>query len=342
MLFRSDGREAKLFEITNNSGISVKITNYGGIITSIEMPDKKENIENIVCGFSHLNDYLNEDYLASYAYFGAVLGRFAGRISKGHLEIGGKSYALNTNSGQNHLHGGDRGFDKQIWEADFFQKDNAAGVKFLYHSRHLEENYPGNLDVTCIYTLTNYNELTIEYTAVTDNTTVVNLSNHTYFNLTAGREDILNHELKLAADKITEMSNHIPTGSIISIIDSPLDFSEYKKFARDLKKLPAGYDENFVLENKPGELKYAGTLREKTSGRNVEVFTTQPLLQVYTGYWIPEIEIDGKKKFGRYSGVALVTQHYPDSMHHPNFPTTLLYPGKIYSEKTVYRFSINT
>ncbi len=337
-----DGREAQLFSLKNVNGISVKITNYGGIITKIEMPDKNGVKENIVCGFPNLENYLSDAYLENCPYFGAIIGRYCNRISKGQLEIGGRSYALETNNGNNHLHGGINGFDKKLWTAVPFEKKNAAGVKLSYHSPHLEEKYPGNLDVTCIYTLNDNNELEIEFTAKTDQPTVVNLTNHTYFNLTAGRDTILDHELKLAADKMTEMSGQVPTGSIVSTADSPYDFSEFKTFASDLKKLPAGYDDYFVLDNKSGELSYAGTLREKSSGRNIEIYTTQPGLQLYTGYWIPEIISGEEKRFGRFAGVALETQHYPDSVHHPNFPSTLLQPGEIFSQKTVYRFTVNS
>lgn len=334
-----DGREVKLYTLSNNNGVIVKIINYGGIITAIEVPDKNGIAENVVCGFTTLDGYLNKDYLENYPYFGAIIGRCANRIAKGHLEIGGKSYPIAVNNGPNHLHGGVTGFDKRLWEGAVIDKEDVAGVRLSYNSPHLEEKYPGNLTVACTYTLNNNNELGLEYEATTDETTIVNLSNHTYFNLTAGRENILSHELKLVAERMTEMSNQIPTGTIIPTTDSPFDFSEFKTFGKDLKKLPTGYDDNFVLDNETKDIKYAGTLREKTSGRSVDVLTTQPGMQIYTGYWIPELNIQGEKKFGSYSGVAIETQHYPDSVHHPHFPTVLLQPGETYNEKTVYKFS---
>lgn len=334
-----DGREVTLFTLSNNNGINVKIINYGGIITAIEVPGKNGKVENIVCGFTTLDGYLNESYLENYPYFGAIIGRCANRIAKGHLEVGGKSYPLAVNNGPNHLHGGVIGFDKRLWDGEAIKKEDVAGIKLSYNSPHLEEKYPGNLTVSCTYTLNNNNELGIEYEATTDESTIVNLTNHTYFNLTAGRDNILNHELKLATDRMTEMSNQIPTGSIIPTKDSPFDFGEFKTFTKDLKNLPTGYDDNFVLDNETKELKYAGTLRENTSGRAVDVLTTQPGMQIYTGYWIPELDIEGEQKFGSYSGVALETQHHPDSVHHPHFPTVLLQPGETYQEKTVYKFS---
>lgn len=335
-----DGREVLLFTLKNDNGLTVKMTSYGAIITSIEMPDKKGVIENVACGFDKLEDYLSDEYLGSYPYFGAIIGRFGNRIENGHLEIEGKTYELAVNNGPNHLHGGKTGFDKRLWDAKPYQADSVVGVEFSYLSPHLEENYPGNLAVRCICSLTSANELVLEYVAETNQTTVVNLTNHTYFNLTAGKENILSHELKLSATKMTEMEEQIPTGKILFTKNTPFDFSDFKTFAKNLDQLPTGYDDNFVLDNETKELKYAATLRENKSGRQVEVFTSQPGMQLYTGYWIPELTIDGKKKFGSYSGVALETQHYPDSVHQPQFPSVLLKPGEKYNEKTIYRFSV--
>jgi aldose 1-epimerase len=244
-----------------------------------------------------------------------------------------------VNNGPNHLHGGIAGFDKQLWKAETIQEDKNVGVKLTYLSPDMEENYPGNLKVTCIYTLNNLNELGIEYFAETDKTTVVNLTNHTYFNLTAGKENILKHELMLTATKMTEMVEQIPTGKIIPVKDTPFDFGSFKTFEHDMAGLPTGYDDNFVFDNETWEIIFFGCLKEPKSGRKVEVFSSQPGMQVYTGYWNPELTIGGVKKFGSYSGVALETQHYPDSVHHKSFPTTLLKPGEVYNEKTVYKFS---
>lgn len=334
-----DGREVQLYTLTGKNGLEIDIADYGVTITRIEMPDKNGNLENIVCGFEKLENYLSDEYLQSYPYFGVIIGRFGNRIASGNLEIDGKTYELAINNGPNHLHGGITGFDKRLWTAKPYENEEVVGVEFSYLSPHMEENYPGNLQVRCICSLTAANELVLEYVAETDQTTVVNLTNHTYFNLTGGKENILNHELKLTATKMTELVDQIPTGKFLETKGSPFDFSEFKTLAKDLKQLPTGYDDNFVLDNETGELKYAGTLREKNSGRQVEVYTSQPGMQLYTGYWIPELIIDGKKKFGSYSGVALETQHYPDSVHHPHFPSTLLKPGEKYNQKTIYKFS---
>ncbi len=332
------GREAKLFTLTNDRKVSVRITNYGGIITSIIMPDKAGNRGNIVCGFNQPGHYFSEAYVENYPYFGALIGRFGNRIARGHLEIDGKTYQLAVNNGPNHLHGGETGFDRRLWEARPFEKKGVAGVELSYLSPHHEENYPGNLKVRCIYSLNDQNELSIEYFAETDQKTVVNLTNHTYFNLTEGRDTVLDHELKLNAQEMTEMVEQIPTGKIIPVEGTPFDFTEYKSFARDLEQLPTGFDDNFVLDNPTEKLEYAGSLREKSFGRRVDVYTTQPGMQLYTGYWIPEFRLEGEKVFGSYSGVALETQHFPDSVHHGNFPSTFLSPGEVFNEKTVYKF----
>lgn len=334
----NDGRDALLFTITNDNNISVKITNYGAIVTSIDMPDNKGIIENIVCGFDKLETYLSDDYLGSYPYFGAIIGRFGNRIAKGYLVIDGKTYQMAINNGPNHLHGGKVGFDKRLFEAETFEEENEAGVKLTYFSPDLEENYPGNLKVTCTYALNNLNELSIVYFAETDKTTVVNLTNHTYFNLTGGKDDIMNHELELTATKMTEMVEQIPTGKILPVAGTPFDFTVSKKINHRISEIPMGYDDNFVFDNETADLKYIGCLKETNSGRKVEVLTTQPGMQVYTGYWNPELLINGERKFGRFSGIALETQHFPDSVNQPDFPTTILKPGEQYSETTVYRF----
>jgi aldose 1-epimerase len=330
-----DGSEVKLFSLSNDN-ISIKITNYGAIITAIDMPNKNGSIDNIVCGFEKLDTYLSDDYLGSYPYFGAIIGRFGNRIANGDLEIDGTKYKLAINNGPNHLHGGNVGFDRKLFNAKTFENESEVGVELTYLSPDGEENYPGNLKVTCIYSLNEESEFSIQYYAETDQTTVVNLTNHTYFNLSAFKENILDHELELTATKMTEMVDQIPTGKIKPVVGTAFDFNTPRKLGSS--DLETGYDDNYVFDSEPGELEYIGSLYEGKSGRKVEVYTTQPGMQLYTGYWIPELVIDGKTKFGKYSGVALETQHYPDSVHHSKFPTTLLKPGELYDEKTVYKF----
>ena len=336
----NEGVEVDLFTLSNDNKVTVKITNYGAIVTSIETPDKNGEIANIVCGFDKLETYLSDEYLGSYPYFGCVCGRCCNRIAEGKFSLEGKKYTLAVNNGPNHLHGGLIGYDRRLWTAEIIDESEKVGVKLSLLSPDMEEGYPGNAAITCTYTLNNNNELTIEYTAETDQTTIVNLTNHTYFNLTAGKEQILNHELELTAKSFTESVDAIPTGEISPVKGTPNDFLIRKKLGKDIAALETGYDLNFVLDNEDGDFVYAGSLTEETSGRRVEVFTTQPGIQLYTGYWIPELNIAGQKKFGRYSGVALETQHYPDSINKPQFPPVTLETGQKLYEKTIYTFGI--
>ncbi|WP_299584543.1 aldose epimerase family protein [uncultured Sunxiuqinia sp.] len=336
-----NGTQAELFTLSNDAGVVIQITNYGAIITSVETPDKNGETSNIVCGFEKLEDYLSEDYLGNYPYFGALIGRNGNRIAGGKYTIDGVEYTGAINNGPNHLHGGLEGFDKKLWQAETFTNENEVGLKLSYTSVDGEEGYPGTLKTTCIYTLNNQNELGIKYEAETDKKTLINLTNHSYFNLTGGKEDIKNHELQLAANKMTESVDLIPTGQIVPVEGTPYDFTSTKKLAQDLGQLPEGYDLNYVLDNEEGKLVFAGRLQEATSGRQVEVYTTQPGMQVYTGYWIPELTIGGEKKFGSYAGVALETQHYPDAPHHANFPSTVLAPNEKYEQQTIYKFGVS-
>ena len=291
-----NGAQVDLFTLANDNNVTIQITNYGAIVTSIETPDKDGKCENIVCGFEKFEDYISDQYLGSYPYFGSIIGRFGNRISKGKFTLEGKKYTLAVNNGANALHGGLVGFDKKLWAAEIIEEDSKVGVKFSYTSPDMEEGYPGTLKVVCTYTLNNQNELVIDYDAATDKTTILNLTNHTYFNLTAGKENIMSHELELTAEAITEAEDMTPTGKIIPIEGTEFDFRSKKKLGRDITSLEYGYDNNYVLGNDDGKLVYAGTLSEATSGRSVEVYTTQPGMQLYTGYWIPELTIDGQKK----------------------------------------------
>lgn len=334
----NEGIAVDLFTLSNDQQVTVKITNYGAIITSIESPDKNGELANIACGFEKLENYLSAEYLGSYPYFGCICGRCCNRIGEGKFTLEGKNYSLAVNNGPNHLHGGLIGYDRRLFSAEMIEGTDHVGVKLSYLSPDMEEGYPGNLQVTCTYTLNNSNELAIEYGAETDQTTIVNLTNHTYFNLTGGKEQILDHELQLTAKTFTESADMIPTGEIVTVKHTPFNFLSKKKLCKDIETLETGYDLNFVLDNAEGKLVYAGCLSEQTSGRMVEVYTTQPGIQLYTGYWIPELTVDGQKKFGSYSGVALETQHYPDSVNKPQFPTVILKPGQKLQEKTIYKF----
>jgi len=334
----NEGVEVDLFTLSNDNQVTIKITNYGAIVTSIETPDQNGEIANIACGFDKLETYRSAEYLGSYPYFGCICGRCCNRIGDGKFSLEGKNYSLAVNNGSNHLHGGLIGYDRRLFATELIEESTKVGVKLTLNDPDMNEGYPGNLKVTCTYTLNNNNELTIEYGAETDQTTIVNLTNHTYFNLTGGKEQILNHELELPAKTFTESVGSIPTGNIVSVEGTSFNFLTKKKLGQDIEPLPDGYDLNFVLDNEEGKLVFAGRLSEETSGRTVEVYTTQPGIQLYTGYWIPELTIDGQKKFGRYTGVALETQHYPDSINKPNFPQVTLAPEQTFYEKTVYTF----
>ena len=336
----NEGHEVDLFTLSNDNRVTVKITNYGAIVTSIETPDKNGELANIACGFGKLENYLSAEYLGSYPYFGCICGRCCNRIAEGKFSLEGKNYSLAVNNGPNHLHGGLIGYDRRLFTAEIVEESEKIGVKLSYLSPDMEEGYPGNLKVTCTYTLNNNNELVIEYGAETDQTTIVNLTNHTYFNLTGGTETILNHELELPSKTFTELVGSIPTGEIVPVEGTPFNFLNKKKLGKDIETLPDGYDLNFVLDNPDCKLVFAGCLSEEASGRTLEVFTTQPGIQLYTGYWIPELTIDGQKKFGSYSGVALETQHYPDSINKPQFPSVILAPGQTMYEKTIYKFGL--
>lgn len=335
----SNGQEVSLYTLSNGQ-VTVKITNYGCTITSIETPDQSGAQSNIVCGFEKFEDYISEAYLGSYPYFGCILGRSANRIAKGKYAIDGVQYAGVVNNGPNHLHGGAEGFDRKVFSAETIEEADVVGLKLQYTSADGEEGYPGELTLTCTYKLDAAGKLHIKYEAETTKKTIVNISNHSYFNLTGGAEDILGHDLELTAKDFTESVEAIPTGKILSVKGTPFDFTSKKALGRDIAPLADGYDLNFVLNNDKGDLVYAGCLSEPKSGRAVKVYTSQPGVQVYTGFWIPELEVDGVKKFGKYAGVALETQHYPDSINHDNFPSVLLNPGEKFEETTIYEFGL--
>lgn len=333
------GKQADLF-ILKNDQIEVSITNYGGIITSILMPDKQGKKEEIVLGFDQLEEYWSEQYLRNCHYFGCIVGRVCNRISNGRFELNGKTYQLAINDADRHIHGGIEGFDKKVWNAIVIDEPNKVGVELSYLSPDMEEGYPGNLQTKVRYTLNDHNELSLEYEAHTDQPTIINLTNHSYFNLNSDKASILNHFLEIPAEEYVELKNLMPTGRILKTANTPYDFRKKRTIGEQINAIPDGYDLNYILEKPSGKLAWAGTLSEANSGRNIEVFTTQPGLQIYSGYYIPELELNGEKCFGRYAGFALETQHYADSVNHPEFPSTVLNPGDTYQQKTIYKFGI--
>lgn len=338
----SDGN-VDLFSLKNKNGMEVKITNYGGIITSIIVPDKDGEMADVVLGFDNLAQYLEP-----HPYFGAIVGRYGNRIANGKFNLDNNTFTLVKNNGENHLHGGTKGFDKMIWEAKEIKTANEVGVRMSYTSPDMEEGFPGNLEVGVEYSLTEDNQLIISYEAKTDKKTVCNLTNHSYFNLTGeGNETILHHELFVNANQITPTDDGmIPTGKLQSVEATPFDFRNAMAIGKRIKdesqqlKNGNGYDHNFVLNHKKSE-ESAATLFDPKSGRFMEVFTSEPGIQIYTANWL-DGSLNGKsgKSYSKRSAVCLETQHFPDSPNQPNFPSTLLEPNELYSSTTTYKFSV--
>ncbi len=334
-----EGTPVKRYTLKNRNGVVVKITSYGAIITELHVPDRAGNLATVVLGFDHL-----ESYLKGHPGFGAVIGRVANRIAKARFTLEGEEYQLVANNGQNHIHGGLKGFDKVVWESKTLpSKPNAASVQFTYLSKDGEEGYPGNLSVAVIYTLTVDNELRLDYHATTDKTTILNLTNHAYFNL-AGSGSVLDHELYLNADSYTPADAElIPTGEIASVKGTPLDFTQPTAIGARiaaLKPTPGGYDHNYILNHDGTNLTLAARVVEPHSGRILEVSTTEPGVQLYTANSLDGRLIGvGGVSYGPHAGFCLETQHYPDSIHKPNFPSTVLRPGQTFQSTTVFKFS---
>jgi aldose 1-epimerase len=325
------------YTISNPSGMQVSILNYGGTITKLITPDKNGKRGDVVLGFTSLDGYLQKNN----PYFGALIGRYGNRIGNAKFTLDGKTYMLAANNNGNSLHGGNKGFNKVIWTAE---KIGDSSLKLTYQSKDGEEGYPGNLNVQVIYTLGADNSLKIDYTATTDKATPVNLTNHAYFNLSAGDDStILNHQLQLNADKYTPVNDKlIPTGKIDDVKNTPMDFTSVKTIGNDIGKVKGGYDHNWILNKTGNELSKAAEVYEPNSGRVMEVFTTQPGIQFYTGNFLDGTLMYGKngKKYVQHGALCLETQHYPDSPNQPSFPSTILKPGDTYNQTTVYKFSV--
>ena len=332
------GQVVELFTLRNKNGIEMATCNYGGIITSIKTPDKKGNFNDIVLGFDTLDEYVNDN-----PYFGCIAGRFANRIAGGKFSLEGKTYQLAQNDGANHLHGGERGFDKVLWEA---RASTANSLTLSYTSKDGEEGYPGRLEVEVTYTLTDDNELRIDYAAATDAPTIVNLTNHSYFNL-SGADDILAHEVHLNADSFTPIDDgFIPTGELKEVAGTPFDFRAFIPIGARIHddneqlKFADGYDHNWVLNGQAGDLRRVATVREVETGRVLEVFTTQPGVQFYSGNFLTHVNGKGGRIYKKRAGFCLETQHFPDSPNQPHFPSAVLRPGNRYEEITVFKFSL--
>ncbi len=340
-----DGQAVDLYTLTNKHGMEVRAMTYGAIIVSLQVPDKNNKLDDVVLGFDNFDGYLNNS-----PYLGAIVGRYGNRIANGKFKLNGVEYTLAKNNGPNSLHGGLKGFDKRVWQGEPFETKHGAGVKFTYMSKDGEEGYPGNLKAEVTYTLPiDKNELEIEYHATTDKPTVLNLTNHSYFNLAGeGRGDVLAQEIMLRADKFTPVdATLIPTGELLSVKGTPMDLTKptpiglhiddkYEQLTR-----ARGWDHNFVVNGKPGELRLAARAHDPKSGRVLEVLTTQPGVQFYSGNFL-DGTVTGKHGhvYQLHYGFCLETQHFPDSPNHPEFPTTTLKPGETFHSQTVFRFSV--
>lgn len=337
-----DGRAVHLYTLRNASGAEAKIMTYGGIVTSLKVPDRNGKLGDVVLGYDHLAGYLKAS-----PHFGCLVGRYGNRIAKGRFTLNGKEYTLAVNNGPNHLHGGLKGFDKVVWSSSSsYDHRNGPSLELKYVSRDGEEGYPGNLSVTAIYTLTQDNALRLDFTATTDADTVCNLTHHSYFNL-AGSGDILNHEVMITADRFTPVdANLIPTGELRSLKGSPLDFSTPTKIGARINaddeqiKLGKGYDHNYVFNKPPGGLGLMARVSEATSGRVMEVWSTEPATQFYTGNFLDgTITGKGGWVYQQRNGFCFEPQHFPDSPNQPAFPTTTLKPGETYQNTIIYKFS---
>jgi aldose 1-epimerase len=338
-----DGKQVELFTLKNKNGMEAKITNYGGIVVSLLVPDRNGKLGDVVLGYDKL-----DQYIADNPYFGALIGRVGNRIGNARFTLDGVEYKLPANDGINTLHGGRKGFDKVVWDATEVQVKDGAALKLKYVSPDGEEGFPGTLIAEVVYTVTDANELKIEYSAMTDKPTVVNLTHHSYFNL-AGADDglILDHVLTIDADKFTPVdSNLIPTGELKSVEGTPMDFRKPTRIGERIGaddeqlKRGRGYDHNWVLNKSTNDLTRVARVEEPVTGRVMEVLTTEPGLQFYSGNFLTGKQV-GKNNhpYAYRSGFCLETQHFPDTPNKPEFPTVVLDPGKKYTTTTVYKFS---
>jgi aldose 1-epimerase len=333
-----DGKKVQLYSLTNKNGETVTITNYGGIVTSWVTPDKHGNKSSVIIGMDSLSEYLKKP-----PYFGALIGRYGNRIGDAKFTLDGKTYQLAANNGKNSLHGGNKGFDKVVWDATPGTDTTKPSLTLSYLSKDGEEGYPGNLKVTVVYTLTDDDALNIDYSAETDKATPVNLTNHSYFNLTGSTANtILNHTLMIDADHYTPVDTSlIPTGKIEPVKGTPFDFTKPEAIGARIDSVKGGYDHNFVLNRKDSSLQLVAVLSDTLSGRKLEVYTTEPGLQFYSGNFL-----DGKfsshdgKPVNFRTALCLETQHFPDSPNKPNFPSTILKPGQKYHSETKYKISV--
>jgi aldose 1-epimerase len=336
-----DGKEVVLYMLTNAKGMTAKITNYGAMVTGLTAPDKSGKFENVVLGFDRPEAYWNDPYINNCCYLGAIVGRYGNRIAKGTFPLNGRDFVLATNNGPNHLHGGLKGFDKVVWDSEPFENAEGQGVKLSYFSKDMEEGYPGNLTVTVYYTLMNDNSLKCDYDGTIDQPCPINVTHHGYFNLTGNaKTDIFGHEMQITADRYTVVdSTMIPTGELRPVAGTPMDFTQAHTIGERIAHVDGGYDHNYVLSDSVTQLRKVVWVKEPVSGRVMEVFTTEPGVQFYSGNFLNGILTgSGNIKYNQHWGFCLETQHFPDSPNQPTFPSTVLMPGQRYKHTTVYAF----
>lgn len=335
----ANGKQVYQYTFTNANGMAVSIINYGGIVTHLLVPDRKGQLGDVVLGYDSLSDYLKNNS----PYLGAIAGRYANRIAHGKFVLDSVEYQLATNNGLNHLHGGIKGLDKVVWDVRDFIFPDSAGVILTYLSPDGEEGYPGNLTINVIYTLTNNNELKIDYEAVTDKPTVLNLTHHSYFNLAGhGSGTVYNHQLQINADRYVPVDETlIPTGELLPVEGTPMDFKTFHPIGERIGEVEGGYDHTFVLDAEDGQMRLAAQVTEPGSGRTMRVFTDQPGMQFYSGNFLDGTNIGkGAVAYQKHFGFCLETQHFPDSPNQPGFPSTTLRPGEKYRTSTIYQFGV--
>lgn len=339
----ADGQNVDLYTLTNRGGVEASIINYGGILVSLKVPDRNGRLDDVVLGFDTLDGYLK-----GHPYFGAIIGRFGNRIAKASFTLNGARYNLTANDGENHLHGGVKGFDKVVWDATPLDVKDGGAIQLTYRSLDGEEGYPGDLSAQVVYTLTDKDELKIDYSATTAKDTVVNLTHHSYFNLSGqGDGDILSHRLMINADRFTPVDAAlIPSGELRGVKGTPFDFLHLTAVGARINqddeqlRFGRGYDHNFVLNGEMGALRQAAKVFEPATGRVMEVWTTEPGLQFYSGNFLDgSITGKGGRVYNHRTGLSLETQHFPDSPNQPDFPSTVLKKGSRYHTTTIYKFS---
>ncbi|WP_159020656.1 aldose epimerase family protein [Algibacter sp. L3A6] len=339
-----DGTIIEKYHLKNTNGVALDVITYGGRITSLKVPNKHRDFENVVLGFDNLDDYLNDN-----PFFGALIGRFGNRIAKGKFSLNDKTFTLATNDGSNHLHGGIHGFDRVVWTAEAIEGADDPSLRLKYFSKDGEEGYPGNLSVTVVYTLTKENTLEVLYKATTDKTTVVNLTQHAYFNLTGDfTKTILKHDLVINADTYLPVDETlIPTGEIRKVAGTPFDFRTTKGIGKDIEVdnkqliLGKGYDHCWIVNGEKNTMRQVASLYEQSSGRFMEVFSEEPGIQLYTGNFLDStLPMPNGGEYGHRTGLCLETQHYPDTPNQKGFPSVVLTPNDTYTTKTAFRFSV--